>query len=548
MESQPPAIPKKGVNSESKEIGRASGILALSTLLSRVLGLLRNQILSHFFGAGLAADAFIAAFTIPNALRRLFGEGGLTPAFVSIFTRSLYDPKSNWRNFVSSSFLWLTLCLVVLSLLGMIFAPLLVWVYVPEFSQTPGKFEMTVQLTRFLFPFVLLICWAAFFMGILNSFKKFALPALGPAIMNFTIVCLAPLALWSGWIPEAQGIFVFSLCILIGVSIQLIVQLPTLRRLGALPKLSGPWLDPRVIELGQLLLPAVFSMGIYQLNIIVNRVFASRIPGAVSHLYYSDLIIELPVSLIATSMSVAAMPSFTRLLVEKKHHELGQTFKFSSCLNAGLAIPSMIGILVLSFPIISSIFFTGEFSLGDSQVSAEALCYYALGIPFYCLLRSLLPLFFADKDTKTPAIIGFVALGVNFFGAWQLSRIMGSPGIALSTALSSFTQFSLLCVIAIYRYKFFPWLEVLKLIGKIGLAGSFMGLLLYGGSNLIPEYIWINKGISILKLLSLGGLIGLGVLTYGAGIHYLKIPAIEPLLRKIKTQITPENSSTKPKS
>ena len=138
-------------------------------------------------------------------------------------------------------------------------------------------------------------------------------------------------------------------------------------------------------------------------------------------------------------------------------------------------------------------------------------------------------------------MIGFISLGVNFVGAWQLSKTMGSPGIALSTALSSFTQFALLCVIAIYRYKFFPWLEVLKLIGKIALAGLFMGLILYGGVKLIPEPIWIVKGITIVKLLSLGGLIGIGALTYGAGIHYLKIPAIEPLLRKIKTQFTAKN-------
>jgi len=525
---------------ESREIGRATGILAGSTLLSRLLGLARNQILSHYFGAGIASDAFIAAFTIPNALRRLFGEGGLTPAFVSIFTRSIHgddqDSKKSWKNFINSSFIWLSLCVGFLTLLGIWLSPYLVSLYVPEYKNIPGKYELTVHLTRVLFPFILLISWAALFMGILNSFRNFAIPAIGPAVMNLTIVILAPLGLHYYLTDNRHGIFIFAFAILTGVTIQLLIQLPALKAKDALPRLKAKLMDPQVFNLGRLLVPAVFSMGIYQLNIIVNRVFASRINTAVSHLYYADLLIELPVSLIATSMSVAAMPSFSRLFVEGDHKELGETFHFSLSMNTALAMPAMAGLLTLAAPIVSSIFQTGEFIFKDTQIVSQALFNYALGIPFYCMLRSLLPLFFAAKDTKTPAIAAFVALIVNFFGAWQFSIHLGAPGIALATSIASLVNFSILGIIALKRHPEFPWLKSLFVITKIAVATALMMLALIFLSRLIPFHIWEIEGFHIKKILSLAFLVSSGALIYALLVLILRVEPLRHLALRALSQ------------
>lgn len=522
---------------ESREIGRASGILASSTMLSRILGLVRNQILSHFFGAGIASDAFIAAFTIPNALRRLFGEGGLTPAFVSIFTRVISDSQGDReraRAFLSDCFMWLSLLLLLIVAVGIGISPWLVQLYVPQFSEIPGKFELTVELTRFLFPFILLISWAALFMGILNTYKRFYLPAIGPAVLNLSVITLAPLLLLFAYPNTENGIFIFAGCILIGVSVQLVIHLPVLHKLHSLPKLRWQFkLDPRLLDLGRMLLPAVFSLGIYQLNIIVNRVFASGIPGAVSHLYYSDLILELPVSLIATSMSVAAMPSFSRLYVEGNRQELGRTFFYSIGLNASLALPATGGLLILALPCISSIFQTGAFTYNDTLVASQALFFYALGLPFYCLIRSLLPLYFAAKDTKTPAIAAFVALSVNFVAAWQLSKDYGAPGIAAATSIASLCNFALLLAIAIKRFPEFPWMKILSLNAKVILGALIMSAGIYFLGDLVPEMVWVEQGISLRKVLYLVGLVLSGIVIYFVATMPLKIEPLEQLRAKI---------------
>lgn len=502
--------------SESREIRRASGILAGGTLVSRVLGLIRNQILSYFFGAGIEADAFIAAFTIPNALRRLFGEGGLTPAFVSLFTRSLDEGRSQWHSFLNNSFMWLNLIVGSLCILGMIFAEQLVSLYVPEYRDTPGKFELTVQLTRLLFPFILMISWAAFFMGVLNSFKHFTLPALGPAVLNATAIVLTPLFLLYIFPGTTKGIFIFAACILVGVFIQVLIQLPKLKAHEAMPHLHFKLRDKRVLELALLLGPAVFSMAIHQLNIIVNRVFASSIPGGVSYLFYADLIVELPVSLIATSMASAAVPSFSRLLSQDKKEELAESFQYSMNLNASLAMPAAVGLMALNLPIVSCLFFSGKFHLQDLDVTAQALFNYSLGLPLFCLMRSLFPLFFASKDTKTPAVAGMLALVVNFFGAWQLSKIHGAPGISLSTSIASSVNFLVLLFVAWKRFPFFPWGKIFFQIGKAVLAAAIMWLSIQGLGRVFDQGVWMNAGIRLDKIAILASYI-----FFGGAIYFL---------------------------
>ena len=371
-------------------------------------------------------------------------------------------------------------------------------------------------------------------MGILNSLKRFAIPALGPAVLNLSVIIVCPALLWRGQYAADEAMFIFAGSILLGALLQLLIQIPALIRAGCLPKFEIPKSDPRVKELSVLLLPSIFGMGVYQLNIIINRVFASEIPGAVSHLFYADLLIELPVSLIATSMAVAAVPSFSRLAAAGDKEALGQTFAFSWSINSSLAFASMAGILALAGPLISSIFLTGKFQLDDWRVSTQCLIFYALGLPFFCLLRSLVPLFYAEKDTKTPVYVAVVALIINFFGAWQFSNFMGAPGIALATSIASAANFFLLLAALVHRHPDFPWKKIASTSMKSSLASLIMFVPLFFTQSYLFDSLWNTHGLSIQKALILLLLVVCGVFLFFVFAWIMRLEITQILRRKLR--------------
>ncbi|MBN8554514.1 MAG: murein biosynthesis integral membrane protein MurJ [Deltaproteobacteria bacterium] len=531
------------MSSEKREIGRASGIMAFFTLVSRLLGLVRNQILSHFFGAGFVADAFIAAFTIPNALRRLFGEGALTPAIVALLTRSLKEPTTNpdnpnirqpWQKFISNSFIWLTIFLVGITLLGILGADWIVSLYVDNFNKIPGKFELTVSLTRFLFPFILFIGWSAFFMGVLNTFRSFAISAAGPAFLNISVIILVPATLIYV-LPASSDyrIYVFAGALLVGGLFQALIQLPWLKKYRAMPRAEFQPNDYRVKELGILLLPSIFSMGVYQLNIIVNRYFASDIPGAVSHLFYADLLLELPVSLIATSVGTAVVPTFSRQIADGNRKGLAESFEFSMEAVQTLALPSMLGLIVLSLPLVSTLYLSGKFTPEDAELTSRALIFYGLGLPFFSGMRIILPLFFAQKDTFTPAITGFIALGVNLLAAWALYKDYGASGIAFATSISSFANLGILCFISYRRFPDFAWGKIFLIFLKMFFAAAGMAAILALTLTQISPDFWLFVGISIKKIGALLALVILGTVSYFSLAYLLGIPHTQQILRRL---------------
>jgi len=528
---------------EKGEIRRASSIMALFTLLSRLLGLVRNQILSHFFGTSMVADAFVAAFTIPNALRRLFGEGALTPALVSTLTRALQESENQknpriWQSFVSRSFFGLNLVLVIVCGLGMLVAPWLVGLYVPEFRNIPEKFELTVSLTRYLFPFILFMGWFAFFMGVLNSLRSFGISAFGPAALNLAVIIGFPVAYHLLHPDSSSAIYVYGGALLLGGIVQAAVQVPKMIQLHALPRLfenlRETFNDPRVVELGRMLLPSAFAMSIYQLNIIVNRVFASEIPGAVSHLFYADLILELPVSLIAVSLGTAVLPSFSRLLTLDDKAGFSDTFKFSMEGVWLLSIPAMLGMLSIGVPIVSSLYFSGRFSAEDLQQVSNCLGLYALGLPFFAGIRIINPVFFSMKDTRTPALVGFICLGLNFIFAWKLSKVWGVSGIALATSLSSFFNFTILSFLSKRKLPHLPWLDILKTAFKILGASAVMGFSLRYLSESFFSEIWLHSGISLQKILCLGLWVVSGISIYLVAAKALGLKQLDSLVRRIR--------------
>lgn len=527
------------IQREKQQIARASKIMGLLTLLSRLLGLVRNQILSHFFGATWVADAFIAAFTIPNALRRLFGEGALTPAIVSIFTRVLHGSKNEKEHkaFVTASFWWFTATICLVVLVGIAAAPLLVRLYVPEFDQVPGKMELTIALTRWMFPFILFIGWAALGMGFLNSMGSFGISAFSPALLNLSVIILVPIS-FLVWQPEPQtGIFVFGAAVVLGGLLQALIHLRPLQLKGLAPELRPSMQSPHLSDLKKLLLPSMIAMGTYQLNIIVNRVFASQIDGAVSHLFYADLILELPVSLIAVSLGTAVLPTFSRYAASGNNVGLGETFRFSLESVLFFAIPSMFGLIALATPLCSSLYFSGKFTAVDLTISSQCLVAYSLGLPFFAALRIITPLFFARKDTTTPTVVSFIALTVNFFAAWQLSLHGGAAGIALATVISSLVNSAILTALVFRQNPDFEWVKMIATTFKMLLAGLTMGVSLWAALLLLPPDFWTTSGITAAKLGTLFVLVATGALIYGIASWIFRVQQVQGIVNRLRTKI-----------
>jgi len=527
------------MNDERKEIGRASFIMAFFTMISRILGLVRNLLLSHFFGATYISDAFIAAFTIPNALRRLFGEGALTPAFVSTLTRAVKDSEDQkdpriWQNYFAQAFTWLTILLLIVCGLGILLAGPLVHLYVPDFIHVPGKMELTVSLTRFLFPFILFIGWAAFFMGVLNTFRSFGLPAFGPSLLNLSVIILVPVTFHFFSSESPYAIYVYGGAFLIGGLLQALIQVPKMMSLGARLRWSLSLSDPRIRELGMILIPSAFAMGVYQLNIIVNRVFASGIEGAVSHLFFADLILELPISLIATSLGTAVLPSFSRLMASNDKKGLADSFAYSLQGVWLLSIPAMMGMIALSEPIVSTLYFSGKFTAHDLENVRTCLIAYGVGLPFFAGMRILTPVFFAAKDTRTPALVGLVALSVNFIMAWKFSGIFGAWGIALSTSISSVVNFMILAFLINRQHSDLPWGRIFGVTLRIILGALIMGLSLKYTVEWLDLAIWKTQGVGLEKVLWLTALISLGILVYAFATRALGLKQLAKVFRGLK--------------
>lgn len=420
---------------ENHRLARAAGVVGLATMLSRVFGFIRDVIVARFFGAGLATDAFFVAFRIPNLLRRLFAEGSLTIAFVPVFTEYL-KTKSREDAFELArvAFTLLSVILVVISLAGVIFSPAIVTVMAPGFRATPEKYALTVLLTRIMFPYIFFISLVALCMGILNSLRHFATPALSPVILN---LCMIGAALF---LRDyfAEPILALAVGVMIGGLLQLAVQLPVLFNLGVVLRPNFHFRHTGVRRIGALMVPAAFGAAVYQINIFISTLLASFLPeGSVSFLYYADRIVELPLGIFGIAIGTAALPSFSEQVARGHYEEMKKTISFSLRLMLFITIPAMIGIIALQEPIISVLFQRGQFDPRSSVLTAQALFWYTVGLWAFSTIRVVVAAFYALQDTKTPVRIAVVALIVNTVCSVALMFPMKHSGLALATSIAS---------------------------------------------------------------------------------------------------------------
>lgn len=488
--------------SEKKNIVRAAGIMGIATILSRIMGMVRDMVVSRLFGAGFATDAFFAAFQIPNMLRRFFAEGALTSAFVPTFSEWYTQKnKDEARELANICFSLLTVVMGLVTLLGVFFSPFIVSLMFPGFQAEPNKLQLTILLNRLMFPYIFFISLVALCMGILNTVRHFFTPSISTVFLNLSMIGCSLLLRGFFEVP----ITALAVGVLLGGLLQLLLQLPVLYRKGFPIRPRFKPRHPAVQRIALLMLPAVFGVGVYYLNITVGAILASLLPqGSVSYLYYAQRLFEFPQGIFTVSIAQAVLPSMSRQAAAGDMAGLKESLSFGLRLTLFITIPAMAGLLLCATPVFTLLFMGGAFDYTKAVKSAEALYFYSWGLTFVALVRVLVPAFYALKDTRTPVLTAFIAFLLNAGFSLLLMGPLLHGGLALATTLSAF--FNMLLLLYYLRKKIGPFDgKKIVLAGlKILLATIPMSLIVY---LCIQTIDWSLQGQKLLK----GGVLSLTI-------------------------------------
>jgi putative peptidoglycan lipid II flippase len=520
-------------------LARSAGVVGLATASSRVLGLVRDLVLAHVFGAGHEMDAYTIAFRIPNLLRDLFAEGAMSAAFVPTFTRTLtlHGKQAAWRlgNLVITGLLLVTGAVVVL---GMVFTSPLVTFAAGDFSRIPGKIELTVALARVMLPFLTLIAVAVGFMGMLNSLRRFFIPAFAPAAFNIgtllTMAVLVPVFRAHGVRP----IFAVAVGTIVGGLLQVVVQWPPLRGEGFRFRPLIDFNDTGLREVMRLMGPGTIALAAVQFNVLINTMLAaSQGEGAVACLNYSFRVMYLPIGLFGLSIATAAIPSLSRHAAREDHDAMRATLSSALRMMLMLNIPAMLGLIALSTPIVALLFQHGSFTAKATEDTAAALAWYAPGLIAYSAIKLAVPTFYTLKDGRTPVTVGGASVVFNIVLNLALVRWLGFRGLALGTATS-----------AMFNAVALMWL----LRGRLGgLDGRRVGVAftkVLAASVVMAAAAWacehwlavaLPGEATLVKLVRVGCAILAGLATLAAAARLLRIAEFDEALRAVLARLVP---------
>ncbi len=517
----------KGTSSLLKSTAAFGGM----TTISRLTGLIRDITLAQLIGSSLLADAFFVAFRIPNFFRRIFGEGAFSAAFIPVYTQQrIYSSPEQVRVFVNIVTGRLTLVLIVLSVVGILFAEAIVTILAPGFRAEPEKFKLTVDSLRITFPYVLMICLVALSTAILNTHQRFAAPAATPILLNLSLIAAA---LWITGIVENAAI-ALSIGVFVAGIIQLLFQFPFLYQIKEIPiprlmfrKQTSA--KESVKKVYQLMLPAIFGSSVAQINLIVNTFIASfLITGSVSWLYYSDRLLEFPLGVFGVALGTVILPKLSEVHANKDREEFGKLLDWGLRWCVLIAVPATVGLIVLSFHTLATLFFHGAFTENDVIMSGRALIAYSTGLLPLIAIRVLSPGFFARNDTKTPVRAGVISMILNMVLAGLLVFPLQHVGLALATSLAAFANAGLLLIWLIQEntLRFQPgWF---LFIVRVIIASSIMGFLLLWAIPPLVDWLQFSIIERIVKLL-IYTLVGVGI--YGISMPILGV-RYSQLLRK----------------
>lgn len=460
-----------------KTVSKAAGAVGAMTLLSRIFGFMRDMVIAMLFGSSAAADAFFVAFRIPNLQRRILGEGAVSAAFIPVFSEYLNnkDKEETW-NFTSNLFNILLILLVTTTGFIVIFAPTVVSVFAPGFINEPDKFQLTVTLTRLMAPYLICIGLAALCMGILNTFKVFALPAAAPTLLNISMI-LSALIISS---RMDRPIFGLAIGVILGGLLQFVVQLPATLRQGFKFSTIVDWRDPGIIKIGKLLGPSILGLAAYEINIVVDTILASLLPGgSISYLYYANRLVQLPMGIFAVALGVAILPTLAEQASRNEMHKLKDTLSFGIRLILFITAPATVGLMLLRFPIINTLWERGEFTRAATEGTAFALLCYAIGLCGFAGTRIVASAFYSMQDSKTPARIGIYSIIINILFSLALMGPLKHGGMALATSIAAIYNAVALIVILKKRLGKIGGRKIFNSSIKLSIASACMGIIIY---------------------------------------------------------------------
>lgn len=498
-----------GLTYSSMNLLKALATVSSMTLVSRILGFVRDMLVARVFGAGIATDAFFVAFRIPNLLRRLFAEGAFSQAFVPILAEyKNRRTEVETRKLIDHIAGLMGITLFIITLIGVIAAPLVIYVSAPGFSASPQKFQLTVELLRITFPYILFISLVSLAGGILNTHGKFSVPALTPALLNISFIGCT---LWLAPLLDPP-VLALAWAVFIGGVLQLAFQVPFLMRMKLLPRPrlksddTGAW---RVIkQMG----PAVFGVSIGQISLLINTIFASfLVTGSVSWLYYADRLMEFPAGLLGAALGTILLPSLSRHYADNSTEEYSRLLDWGLRLTVLLTLPAALALALLATPLIATLFFHGEFSTHDVWMTRNALMAYSLGLLGLILVKVLAPGFYAQQNIRTPVKIALITLVATQLMNLVFIIPLRHAGLALAIGLGACLNAGLLYYKLRSHKIYQPQPGWAMFMVKIVTASMAMGSILWVASG--SDASWLTDS-TFHRVLRLSGVVAIGATAY----------------------------------
>ena len=523
--------------SQNRLSKKAAGVVALAVACSRVLGLVRELVLAALFGK-FATDIFYMAFRIPNLLRDLFAEGALSTAFITTFSKKIATEgdASAWR-LANKMATLTTIFMSLVTLLGVLFSPQLVELIAHGFA--PEKAAVTVQLTRIMFPFILLVSLAALAMGMLNAKNVFGMPAMASSFFNLgSIVAGVSLGWWMDPHFGTRSLIGLSIGTLIGGLLQLVVQCPALWRVGFRLRLDFAWRDEGVRQILFLMGPAVIAASAVQVNVMVNSGFASMLgDGPVSWLTWAFRLMQLPLGIFGVAVGTVTLPVVSRFAAVQDVAGVRSTLSHGLRLAFLLTIPCAVGLIFFAEPIISLIFQRGHFTYESTRQTAAALQYYALGLVAYSSIKVIAPAFYALNRRNLPMLVSFFSIATNYVlnQVFTFQLGFGHRGLALSTSLVAVINFAILYGLMARHIDGLETRALLKNLGKLAFASVPLALLCVAANK------WLFAGLETMaflpKLIAVLGTISVAAAVFGGTVALLRIEEVDDVVAMLKRKL-----------
>lgn len=489
------------------KIAKNAGIVIIATIFCRILGLGREIVISNRFGAGIETDAFFVAFMIPNLLRSLLGEGALNSAFIPVFTEYLTNHDRKKAEYFASNVLnILAIILIIVIILGIWGAPLIINIVAIGFKSNMYKYQLAINLTRIIFPYIGFVSIAALFMGILNSYDHFLVPALAPSMLNISVIVFALT------LSYKYGIYSIALGVILGGIGQALIQTPVLLRKKIKYSFVVDFNDPGTKKLLKLLVPAMIGLAITQINVIVDRTIASTlIDGSISALYYSNRLVQFPLGAFGIAISIAIFPTLAKQTAKNNINEFKKSLLFGLRILLLLTIPSAVGLIVLREPMIRLIYEHGIFSKVATNMTTSALLYYSIGLFAYACVRLITMSFYALKDSKTPVKVGVYIVFINIALDLILVRYLAHSGLALATSIAAILNMIILLKVLQNKIGNLELKSQASFLIKIIISSIFLGVICVLVSNylggLLDLNIKYNQIIQVIASIFSGGLV-----------------------------------------